>query len=174
MLSALRRSIGCVKRRETREVAGVEQQQCFRCKTWKPLTEFSIDRFKANGHCGFCLICNRKRSTAWRLANPERYKIRQREYNQRLRREALEAYGGAVCSCCGETTFEFLGLDHINGRSRAELAAGRPRGAHYVKWLKTNGYPSGLRVLCHNCNLGRWINGGTCPHEASLELTAVA
>ena len=32
-------------------------------------------------------------------------------------------------------------------------------------WLRRNSYPEGFQVLCHNCNLGKKINGGVCPHN---------
>ena len=79
--------------------------------------------------------------------------------------EALLAYsngGKPACTCCGETTPLFLALDHIDGgghRHRMETGG----GGFYV-WLRKNNYPEGFRLLCHNCNLGRQLNGGTCPH----------
>lgn len=81
------------------------------------------------------------------------------------RMRALQAYGGVVpqCSCCGEGTVQFLALDHVNGgghTQRKELGG----GGFYV-WLRKNNYPEGFRVLCHNCNIGRQINGGLCPHK---------
>lgn len=57
----------------------------------------------------------------------------------------------------------FLSLDHVNGgghRQRRELG-----GGGFWTWLAKNNYPPGFRVLCHNCNVGRQINGGICPHE---------
>jgi hypothetical protein len=30
--------------------------------------------------------------------------------------------------------------------------------------LITNGFPSGFRTLCHNCNMAKGLYG-TCPHE---------
>lgn len=81
-----------------------------------------------------------------------------------LRMKALRAYGGPepACACCGEREPLFLALDHVNGggrRQRKELG-----GGGYWSWLRKNSYPAGFRVLCHNCNFGRQINGGTCPH----------
>ena len=78
--------------------------------------------------------------------------------------EALQAYGGLIpaCACCGESILLFLALDHINGggyKQHQELGG----GGFYV-WLRKHNYPKGFQVLCHNCNLGRQLNGGTCPH----------
>lgn len=80
------------------------------------------------------------------------------------RTAALRAYGGPepACVCCGEREPVFLALDHINGggnRQHRELG-----GGGFYAWLRKNNYPVGFRVLCHNCNLGRELNGGICPH----------
>lgn len=81
------------------------------------------------------------------------------------RMEALLAYspsGTPACECCGESTLTFLALDHVNGgggKQHKELG-----GGGYYTWLRRNNYPEGFRVLCHNCNMGRQLNGGTCPH----------
>jgi hypothetical protein len=100
-------------------------------------------------------------------SSPEKAKENSRRHRQRLKRDALEAYGGPKCSCagCDVAVQEFLALDHVNGggndHRRFDTKGG---GSKLYQWLKTNGYPGGFRVLCHNCNLGRQINGGVCPH----------
>jgi hypothetical protein len=76
---------------------------------------------------------------------------------------AFNAYGGAKCVCCGETEFIFLTIDHINNNGnehRMEIG----KGSIYP-WLKANNYPKGFQVLCFNCNQGKHINGGICPHK---------
>ena len=75
--------------------------------------------------------------------------------------DVFNAYGGAMCACCGETHIEFLSLDHIGGDGAAHRRQLAGKGLYL--WLKTNGYPSGFRVLCMNCNfaLGKY---GYCPH----------
>jgi hypothetical protein len=91
---------------------------------------------------------------------------RQREAaHDALRQAALVAYSGPrpFCACCGDGISQFLALDHIDGgghQHRKKLG-----GGGFWTWLKRNGYPSGFRVLCHNCNLGRQVNGGACPHD---------
>lgn len=76
---------------------------------------------------------------------------------------ALQAYSGDTpcCSCCGETAMAFLALDHINGGGYQDR---RDSGGFWSR-LKSEGYPPGFQVLCHNCNYGRYLNGGTCPHK---------
>lgn len=84
---------------------------------------------------------------------------------RRERLEALQAYGGKTpqCACCTEGALLFLSLDHVNGGGRQHrLETG---GGGFYTWLRRHGYPAGFQVLCHNCNLGRQLNGGTCPHQ---------
>jgi len=81
-----------------------------------------------------------------------------------LRKEVLKHYGGK-CACCGETTYEFLSIDHINGGGR------KHREEIYrliCPWLKKNNYPDGFQVLCFNCNQAKGIYG-ICPHQKKGE-----
>lgn len=88
-----------------------------------------------------------------------------KEARRKRRLEALQAYGGEIpqCVCCGEGTLLFLALDHINGGGHAQRK--ETGGGGFYNWLRRHNYPAGFRVLCHNCNLGRQLNGGTCPHQ---------
>ena len=96
--------------------------------------------------------------------NRERVMYKARMRARRLKEQALLAYGGPRCVCCGETEACFLSLDHINNDGATQRKIHGSGGRSY-SWLKTHKYPPGLRVLCFNCNLGRHINGGICPHE---------
>ena len=84
-----------------------------------------------------------------------------------LKIEVMNAYGGLVCSCdhdgvpCGEHPLEFLALDHINGE---RLIPKDPTGQSLYRTLKKESYPSGFRVLCHNCNCSLGFFG-YCPHS---------
>ena len=71
--------------------------------------------------------------------------------------------GKIKCQCCGEHEVKFLVIDHKDGggtKHRKEIG----RGASIYPWLKNNNYPKGFQVLCANCNHGKAINGGICPH----------
>jgi hypothetical protein len=56
---------------------------------------------------------------------------------------------------------QLLHIDGGGGKHRESL---RGKAASFALWLKNNGYPSGYRVLCMNCNLAIGISG-TCPHR---------
>lgn len=109
---------------------------------------------------------------AERKANPnwvEKERKRGRDYWKNLRHLALMAYGGYKCACCGETESKFLTLDHaMNDGSEHRKMIGN-RGAGIFSWLKKHNYPAGFQVLCFNCNCGRALNKGVCPHETRSE-----
>lgn len=103
----------------------------------------------------------------WRAANPDRSAAIHKRWRDKLRLRALRRYGGDVpaCACCGETTVEFLAIDHADGggnEHRREV--GTRGGTEFYAWLRREGWPDGYRVLCHNCNhaLGAY---GYCPHQ---------
>jgi hypothetical protein len=83
----------------------------------------------------------------------------------KLRQDVLRAYGGK-CACCGETAWQFLTIDHINGDGkahRAEISRGKAGGAFFTQ-IRRQGYPPGLQVLCANCHIAKTSYDG-CPHK---------
>lgn len=108
---------------------------------------------------GLCPICGKLAAPGIRLCL--RCRASTRASYRKRREDVVAAYGGR-CECCGETALEFLAIDHINGggnRHRRKLGRSNIYG-----WLIRNKYPSGFRVLCHNCNQARSYYG-QCPHE---------
>lgn len=97
------------------------------------------------------------------------------EYQRRLRLAVFTAYGGAFCVLCGETRFDALAIDHVNGggkRHRKKLGGGF---GVYV-WLKRSGFPNGFRILCANCNITehrRTVPNPGTPSAASLRKTVL-
>lgn len=85
--------------------------------------------------------------------------------NLRLKLAALGAYGGG-CTCCGEHDHRFLSIDHVDQDGAEHRRAIKSVGGYgFYYWLKNNDYPGGFQVMCFNCNHGRFINGGVCPHQ---------
>ncbi len=78
--------------------------------------------------------------------------------NRELRKKVVAGYG-CHCSCCGEDRMNFLNIDHVNGND------GR-RGSRLLRFIIRHGFPPQYRLLCYNCNMGRELNGGVCPHLA--------
>jgi hypothetical protein len=85
------------------------------------------------------------------------------ERNRRRRIEVLRHYsqGEPRCDCCGERELDFLAIDHIEGGGSKHHKAIK---SSIHTWLISQHFPSGFRVLCHNCNMARGLYG-SCPHE---------
>jgi hypothetical protein len=101
-------------------------------------------------------------------SNPEyirKRRIRDNKESREIRKICLIHYSEnpPKCSCCGETIFDFLTIDHIkgNGTLHREKVG---RGTQFFYWLKRNNFPEGYKVLCYNCNCAKG-HLGFCPHE---------
>lgn len=113
----------------------------------------------------------------WRAENPEkvraqrdRHKVTQRKVYKERRQQVVDAYGGA-CSCpqCPESNTAFLTFDHVNGLGpEHRWSNGRAiRGIGLINqlWRLLPERDPQIVLLCFNCNSGREINGGICPHQ---------
>lgn len=91
------------------------------------------------------------------------------DYRQRTKVQTFERYGGVRCACCGEDELLLLTIDHMNNNGAEERRlAGNKGGKQFYQWLKNQGFPPGYQVLCFNCNAGRHLNNGICPHQTRL------
>ena len=91
--------------------------------------------------------------------------VERREKRKQVRidqRKIVFSHYGNVCACCGESHYEFLAIDHIDGRGYEHRKKVGPQ--RIAAWLIKNGFPEGFRTLCHNCNMSRGLYG-FCPHE---------
>jgi hypothetical protein len=89
------------------------------------------------------------------------------------RLRVLSHYSGRpipCCACCGETRYEFMTIDHIEGGGWQQQKRDG-RGSAIYRWLVRNDFPQGFQVMCHNCNQARGIYG-LCPHERERRETA--
>lgn len=143
---------------------------CSKCGLEKPLTDFP---YRKDNRCyrRKCKSCHKTyHADYYKTYKPdgESVKAHSKKYRAKIREAVFQAYGGHICACCGETEPAFLCIDHINGggnEHRKEL--GRSGYSFYV-WLQLSGFPPGFQVLCHNCNIGKHINGGVCPHKGRV------
>jgi hypothetical protein len=150
------------------------EKVCPRCRAIKDLDAFKDGRGYVRRVCVPCreymTVDARKRRSKWsKEKRAEKYE-KINVIKRALRLEVIAAYGGH-CKCCGESTLEFLAIDHVNGdggahrRSIKESAKGGDIPAYeFYNWLKNNGYPGGFQILCHNCNVAKGMYG-TCPHR---------
>jgi hypothetical protein len=150
------------------------QKKCTKCGETKELSDFPPRKDSKDGTRGYCRDCENIRKLVWLSGNRdkarergkrhyqshiEEKRVAGREWHKKLRLETLTVYGGK-CACCGEKSYEFLSIDHINGGGNKE----RKENPNFYRFLKNRGFPPGYRVLCHNCNqaLGHY---GFCPHN---------
>lgn len=107
------------------------------------------------------------RSKARHLKNrPARLEYCRRYWRVRHDSDKLQvlsnySIGKLACVCCGESEYEFLTIDHINGGGRHHRRT--MTHSHLYKWLIDNGLPEGYQVLCYNCNCAKG-KLGKCPH----------
>lgn len=120
---------------------------------------------------GLCTRCGKNTPEEGKLTC-ELCLRKQHDLDQIRKDKVYEAYGGYQCACCGEEVRQFLTLDHINndGASHRREVFGESRtsaGSHrsLYCWIIRNNFPSMFQVLCMNCNWGKRINGGVCPHK---------
>ena len=135
----------------------VSYRDCADCG--KPLDDNRVRR------CAECLLVNKLSAKKYREEHRKNILEKHQFSRIRLKDEVFNAYGGWICACCGETRKEFLSIDHINGggnRQKKELKLGG--GYSFYCWLKREGFPSGYRVLCMNCNFAT-RSGVICPHK---------
>lgn len=110
--------------------------------------------------CGDCL--EKKLKSTLKFSKNNKHKSRQ--YDLLLKHQVIEKYGG-VCICCGENQILFLTIDHINndGKMEREKIKNYTTKSFYLNLRKTD-IRDDLQVLCFNCNIGKTINNGICPH----------
>ena len=94
------------------------------------------------------------------------YRIKKNDWEKRSSRiqkvKFLNMYG-TQCSCCGETEFEFLSLDHIHGNGGKHR---EETGTSKLYRLVIKEYrPDLYRVLCFNCNRSAYLGKGICIHK---------
>lgn len=81
-------------------------------------------------------------------------------------KELIFNHYGNKCKCCGEKNRRFFTLDHKNNDGYKSRINGKRIGGlpFYIQIIK-RGYPKDLQILCWNCNCGRHLNNGMCPHK---------
>jgi len=111
----------------------------------------------------------------YKKRNKERLAERERDRVRKNRIMVLSHYGGSPpkCSCCGESTLDFLTLDHLKDRRSCNMTEIAERFSAYGSALYRRiiklGFPEEYRILCYNCNAARSLpkNQGRCPHEVN-------
>ncbi len=128
----------------------INKKICTECGKELLISKFRVYIEKRNGKTytrTTCIKCERKY---------------QNERNLNLKLQVINHYGSR-CSCCDESNIDLLVMDHVNGGGTKQV---EELGGHhnFYRWLVRNNFPPGYQVLCWNCNDGREVSGGICPH----------
>lgn len=128
---------------------------CSRCNSEKDISHFAVrleyrDRSYIRGVCRTCYN--------------ERTKLKRASYKKQI----FDHYGWE-CACCKESIVEFLTIDHTNNdapqdridRGWKRKLTSKDLYAYIIKL----GFPHRFQTLCQNCNLGKMVNDGMCPHN---------
>ena len=129
----------CKDRRNSIRKAAIESGICIICKLHPSITK--------SGLCGNCRILETARTVG---------------AVKTARLVAVLKYGGK-CACCGEDDIKFLTIDHINNDGHLT----KKKRSSALTALVKGPLREDIRVLCWNCNCGRYINSNICPHLES-------
>lgn len=93
-------------------------------------------------------------------------KIHVKAYQDRNRKLVFDHYG-RKCACCSESTYKFLSVDHTNNDASLDKWSNGKRITGWLLYAKIirESYPEGYQILCMNCNWGKRMNNGVCPHN---------
>jgi len=108
-------------------------------------------------------------------------KIYTRKSEQKLKKMIFSWYG-SVCRCCGEGNLCFLTIDHVHddgvrecyGKTHVQRQLNpKGTGVHFYRKIKQIGFenrPLDLQILCWNCQWGKRLGNGFCPHHPEVNL----
>lgn len=111
-------------------------------------------------------MCRKHRDRVYYGDKKRNRSAEMRAYRANNKQIVFNHYGN-FCACCGENNFLFLSVDHVNNDGHADIW---PSGARktgeglYLKIISMN-FPKDYQILCMNCNWGKRINNGICPHK---------
>jgi hypothetical protein len=152
---------------------------CTKCDATKPEGDFYVRTTGWRGADGLmraaaCKECAKARTATWNAEYrtrevTQRWNANKRAALERVKDATFGAYGGYVCNCCGETERTFLTIDHVNNDGaefrRREFGRRTSAGKTTYAWLAKRNFPVGYQVLCMNCQFGKRMNKGICPHQ---------
>ncbi len=76
---------------------------------------------------------------------------------------------GRHCNCnkCPETNSKFLTIDYVNndGNKDKTPMGNKRQSTTLYRHIVAMNFPDTYQILCMNCNFGKKINNGVCPHK---------
>lgn len=160
-------------------------KKCSCCKEYKETTEFHKNNSAKDGYYAYCKFCNniktkkyQKRTyqqrkdiikktyeryiQKYKEKDPNYFKNKTSVYRFNFRKKVIVGYGGK-CTCCGESQYEFLAIDHVNNDGNEDRK--KMKNSYRIhRYIIDNNFPKEYQILCHNCNLSKAFHG-YCPHK---------
>lgn len=147
--------------------------KCSKCDITKDESEFyESDKYK-DGYWNYCKECARKQCQQWYFRHRKSRIGQIKRYHRRNRLRVLKHYGGdpPKCACCGENHIIFLTIDHMHqDGAEHRRKTGIKGSSQFYIWLIKNDFPEEFQVLCWNCQWGRQLNNGICPHQKESKI----
>lgn len=152
---------GRLRRDESIVLASAVRVRCNRCAKISPPESFYR---KASGAIiRTCKNCTSKDRKEYAARTGSKKSQQSREARRKSRKELVAALGGR-CSCCGESHFSMLDIDHVHGNGRAHRESLGHQWHKVFRDIKDN-LDSGLyQLLCSNCNQSK-RRLGECEHK---------
>lgn len=114
----------------------------------------------------------RDRNIALGLPTVSRKEYATRKKLRVSRKGKIFEHYGNFCACCGEKEYSLLTVDHINnnGKEHSSSSGRRYSGDRLYFILIELNFPTGIQILCFNCNISKNHNKGTCIHKLKTAL----
>ena len=135
--------------------AEMETKTCSKCKREKPLTQFSKDKSKKDGHKYVCKLCAKVRDKAYREANREKLKARKKAYREsnpekikayrEANREEMKAYREANREKLKALSKAYYEANREKISARQKVYKQSPRGKFFR--VKTSAKVRGIEFL---------------------------
>lgn len=137
---------------------GISFNACYECKRVFPFTAqcFPKHKLMTAGLLNICKECDREQHYRQSSA-------RKRKHREQVFRHYCQ--GTPRCGKCGESTPEFLTIDHVHGNGAKHRKEEKINCI--CRWLVKENLPDGFRVACFNCNMARGFYS-QCKEAASL------
>jgi hypothetical protein len=116
-----------------------------------------------NKICTMCFICPVEPNKLRCIECSKKQSITKKKRVLRQKQAVMDHYGNK-CACCGEGNIKFLTVDHIDGGGNLHRKTISSGAGAMCRYLVKNNFPDGFQMLCWNCNCGKAMNGGVCPH----------
>lgn len=144
---------------------------CKNCR--EKILKTNNERKKKLAEEGRCVVCSSKIENNGKHKNickecRNKANASSKKSQQKNRQIVLEAYGNK-CVCCGWDYQDDLAMDHIynDGKEHRKHVF----SSNFYRWLIRNNFPKDrFQILCNNCNIRKYRNGGVMVYPFRKEV----